>query len=152
HHPFAMPELSRSDKLAISAGFNVNLSPPPDLTVTNVQAPAQNFSGQPMKLSWTVANDGSGPTATATWRDAVYMSASSTLDSSPIQLGEATHQGVLQAASSYPATATVNLPIGVSGSFYFLVQTDLNGQVFENGATSNNVAATAAAKTVNLTP
>ena len=42
--------------------------------------------------------------------------------------------------------------MGVSGSFYFLVKTDLNGQVFENGATGNNVAATAAAETVNLTP
>ena len=37
--PFAMPEASRTDKLQRSAAFSVTLSPPPDLTVTNVQAP-----------------------------------------------------------------------------------------------------------------
>ena len=42
--------------------------------------------------------------------------------------------------------------MGVSGSFYFIVQTDVNGQVFQDGATANNVAATATAETVNLTP
>ena len=58
----------------LSAGFSVTLSPPPDLAVTGVQAPAQNFSGQPMQLSWTVANNGTGPTVASTWTDAVYMS------------------------------------------------------------------------------
>src|SRR6185437_9770353 len=63
HHPFAMTEESRTDKLAMSPGFSVTLSPPPDLAVTAVQAPAENFSGQPMNLTWTVANQGTGPTA-----------------------------------------------------------------------------------------
>ena len=40
NHPFTMPEASRTDKLAISAGFSVTLSPPPDLAVTNVEAPS----------------------------------------------------------------------------------------------------------------
>ena len=69
-----MPEASRTDKLAISAGFSVTLSPPPDLAVSGVQAPAQDFSGQPMKVSWTVANNGTGPTVASAWTDAVYMS------------------------------------------------------------------------------
>jgi YD repeat-containing protein len=46
----------------------------------------------------------------------------------------------------------VTLPVGVSGSFYFLVKTDANGEVFENGATANNVRATDTPRTVNLTP
>jgi hypothetical protein len=150
-HP-SMPEGSRSDKLAISAGFNVTLSPPPDLAVTSVKAPAQNFSGQPMNLTWTVANQGTGPTDADTWTDFVYMSLNPTLDSSATLLGGFTHQGALAPGSSYTGSGTVTLPIGVSGSFYFLVDTDSKGQVFENGATANNVGATATTETVNLTP
>ncbi len=112
HHPFAMPELSRTDKLAISAGFSVTLSPPPELDVTSVQAPAENFSGQPMNLSWTVANIGTGPTDAGTWTDAVYMSPDPVLDSNATELGTFTHQGVLAAGSSYTNTQTRQLPGG----------------------------------------
>ena len=152
HHPFAMPEISRTDKLALSSGFTVALSPPPDLAVTSVQAPAQDFSGQPMNLSWTVSNIGTGPTAAGTWTDAVYMSPNPVLDSSAVELGTFTHQGVLAAGGDYTESQTVNLPVGLSGSFYFLVQTDVDGQVFEDGATANNVAPTSSAETINLTP
>jgi hypothetical protein len=152
HHPFAMPEMSRSDKLAISTGFSVTLSPPPDLTVPVVHAPTDAFSGQPMQVSWTVANNGTGPTVASTWTDAVYMSATNTLDASATLLGTYTHRGILANGNSYTASATVTLPIGVKGSFYFLVKTDIYGQVFENGATGNNVGATTAASTVHLTP
>ena len=152
HHPFAMPEISRTDKLAISAGFSVTLSPPPELDVTSVVAPAEDFSGEPMNLSWTVANVGTGPTVAGTWTDAVYMSPDPVLDSSATELGTFTHQGVLAAGNAYTESQTVNLPVGISGLFYFMVQTDVNGQVFENGATANNVAATFLPETVNLTP
>ena len=152
HHPFSMPEESRTDKLAISSAFSIALSPPPKLAVSAVQAPAQDFSGQPMTVSWTVTNTGTGPTAATSWTDAVYMSASATLDSSATLLGTFLHQGALAVGADYTSDETVTLPVGISGQFYFLVQTDLNGQVFQNGATGNNVAATATAKTVNLTP
>ena len=147
-----MPELSRTDKLAISAGFSVTLTPPPDLAVSGVQAPAQDFSGQPMQVSWTVSNNGTGPTVADTWTDAVYMSPDDTLDANATLLGTYVHQGVLDVGASYTSNQTVTLPVGVSGSFYFIVETDLDGQVFENGATSNNVAVTREAETVNLTP
>ncbi len=151
-HPFAMPEASRTDKLAISSAFSITLTPPPDLAVTAVQAPAQDFSGQPMTLNWTVSNIGTGSTVANTWTDAVYMSPDATLDSSATLLGTFAHQGALASGGTYTNSQQVNLPVGVSGSFYFLVKTDLNGQVFENGATANNVASTSTAETVNFTP
>ncbi len=151
-HPFAMPEASRTDKLAISTSFGVTLSPPPDLDVTSVKAPAEDFSGQPTTISWTVANNGTGPTSVDSWTDAVYMSTKATLDASAIPIGLFTHQGVVSAGSSYTDSETVDLPVGVSGAFYFLVQTDFRGQVFQNGATANNVGATNSTETVNLTP
>ena len=61
HHALAMAELSRADKLAMSRGFTVALTPPADLAVTSLQTPPQEFSGQAMNLSWTVANQGVRP-------------------------------------------------------------------------------------------
>jgi hypothetical protein len=150
HHPFSMPEVSRTDKLAISSAFTVALSPTPALAVSNIQAPAQSFSGQPMNVTWTVTNTGSGSTAATSWTDAVYMSPDKTLDSNATLIGTFAHQGALANGQSYTSNEVVNLPVGVSGKFYFLVQTDLYSQVFQNGNTGNNVASTAAAETVNL--
>ncbi len=153
HHAFAMPELSRTDKIDMSAGFDVTLTPPPELDVTSVQASAEDFSGQPMALSWTVANIGSGPTQPGvSWTDAVYMSPDPTLNSSALELGTFGNVGPLAAGSSYTSSQTVTLPIGVSGSFYFLVQTDVKGQVFQDGLTADNLGVTTTAETVNLTP
>ncbi len=152
HHPFSMPELSRSDKLQISSGLNITLSPPPDLTVASVQGPAQNFSGQSMTVNWNVSNIGTGPTFATGWYDAVYLSTDTTLDSSDTLLGTFSHDGSLNAGNNYINKQTVSLPSGLSGQFYVLVQTDAFGQVFENGATANNVGATTAPITINLTP
>jgi hypothetical protein len=151
HHPFAMPELSRTDKLKISSSFIITLSPPPDLAVTSIKAPDQSFSGQPIALSWTVTNQGAGPTIADTWTDAVYMSSNPVLDSSATLLGTFTHKGALAAAATYTDNESPTLPAGVSGQFYFLVKVDTGGLVFENGALANNIGATAV-KTVNLTP
>ncbi len=82
HHPFAMPEASRADKLALSTGFTVDLNPPADLAVTNVRTPGQAIAGQPITLDWEVANQGSGPPNVSDWTDSVYMSTSSTFDAS----------------------------------------------------------------------
>jgi hypothetical protein len=173
HHPYAMPELSRSDKLVKSAAFTVNLSPPADLSLAGAQTAPQAFSGQPTTVSWTVNNIGQGTTdasnwpvspngevagnyswgsaAASTWTDAVYMSPDQTLDSNAVLLGTFSHYGPLNAGAGYTNSQQVTLPVGASGSFYFIVDTDVGGQVFENGATANNVGATPAV-TVNLTP
>src|SRR5262249_30483776 len=69
-----------------------------------------------------------------------------------VLLGTFVHQGALTAGAAYEASVNVTLPVGVSGPFYFLVETNRDEQVFENGATANNVAGTATAKNENLTP
>src|SRR5262249_27042369 len=57
------------DNVAASTVVPVQLTPPPDLQVTHVQAPAQAFSGQPLALTWTVKNEGSGATGATAWSD-----------------------------------------------------------------------------------
>jgi subtilase family serine protease len=152
HHQFEMPELSRADKLVISSGFSVTASPAPALVVNPVIVPLIDFSGQPTNVSWKVTNQGPGPTFVDSWTDAVYMSTKNTFDSSAIALGQYSHQGALAVGTSYRQSQSVTLPVGVSGSYYFLVVTDTRGEVFQNGNTAGNVGVTPAAATVNLTP
>ncbi|HVX61185.1 MAG TPA: CARDB domain-containing protein, partial [Pirellulales bacterium] len=168
----AVRESNSINDLTRSAAFNVSLAPAPDLAVTRVQAPSQAFSGQSMNLSWTVTNQGPGiaigqplhvgfaPTqayapatpAQSTWQESVYLSSSQSLDASAVLLGTFTHNGALGPGDSFTQSRTVTLPVGISGQYYLIVQDDASQQVFEAGATANNVLSAAATTNVNLTP
>ncbi|MFO0805191.1 MAG: CARDB domain-containing protein [Gemmataceae bacterium] len=152
HHPFSMAESSRTDNLAVSAPFSITLAPPPALTVSAVTVPSQNNSGKPMAVSWTVTNTGTGPTAASSWTEAVYLSATPTLDSNATLLGTFIRQGALAKDAAYTRNVSVNLPVGISGDYYVIVRTDVKGQVFQNGNTAGGVAATSTTMTVHLTP
>ena len=164
-------ESDSTNDMTISAPFSVTLAPLPALTVAPVQTPPAAFSGQPLTVTWTVSNQGPGiaigqaiqdgaplapiaPTlpANSTWTDDVFMSPNPTLDSNAIALGTFTHTGALDSGAGYTESEQVTLPVGISGRFYFIVQTDINGQVFESGSTAHEVNATPTAITVNLTP
>ena len=47
---------------------------PIDLVVTGIQAPATALSGQPLSLTWTVANQGTSDTEVSHWYDQVHLS------------------------------------------------------------------------------
>jgi subtilase family serine protease len=67
------------------------------------------------------------------------MSSDETLDASDIFVGAFRHFGELVTDQSYIGSATVNLPVGVAGNYFFFVQTDSNDDVYENifGPNSN---------------
>lgn len=140
------------DNFAASAATDVKLTPPADLQLTTVTAPAQAFSGQTMNLSWKVTNQGSGLTRQTAWDDAIYLSTDTVLDGSDVLLGQRSHTGTLNPGESYSATQNVTLPIGVSGNFYFLVRTDSRNSVYEQAFESNNTGYRSTPTTVNLTP
>jgi RHS repeat-associated protein len=131
---------------------DVNLTPPPDLQVTAANAPNGAFSGQPMNLSWTVTNAGTGRTLETAWYDRVFMSADATLDADDRILGNFYHDGALNAGANYTGSATVNLPIGVAGNFFFFVQSDINNQVYEYFFENNNSGYDTTATNITLTP
>ena len=161
-------ESNSINDMTASAAFNVSRAPSPDLSVAPVRTPPGAFSGEPLSVSWTVTNNGPGIAigqplpqdlagkspirpalpADSTWTDEVFMSPDATLDSQAVSLGAFTHFGALNSGGSYTNIEQVTLPVGVSGSFYFIVETDADGQVYETG----EINATPGAITVNLTP
>jgi SdrD B-like domain/Subtilase family/CARDB/FG-GAP-like repeat/Cadherin domain/RTX calcium-binding nonapeptide repeat (4 copies) len=143
---------NEDDNLGVSDPTNVNLTPPPDLQVTLVNAPAGAFSGQPMELTWTVTNQGTGRILEDRWSDRVFVSDDATLDGSDTVLGNFVHNGTLNSGQSYTGTGLVNLPIGVAGNKFFFVQSDINNQVYENIFENNNTNYDTTPTNISLTP
>ncbi len=141
---------NEGDNLAAGGPTDVELTDPPDLQVTTVSSPAQGFSGQPITLSYTVTNEGEGRTTVESWSDQIFLSTDKVLDENDTFLGSNRHTGVLNSGESYSETQTVNLPIGVSGNFFFIVSTDVSNEVFEFVFEDNNTGSDGTL--VNLTP
>lgn len=111
--------------------------------------PLHGNPGQPLDLEWTVENRGGGPTPSASWFDAVYLSQSPTLDGSELRLGYVQRGGGLAAGEAYTASLRVDVPPSVRpGTSYLLVKTDSKGEVYEQDAEGNNFAESAVQLTV----
>ncbi|MBU1984631.1 hypothetical protein KJ815_09505, partial [bacterium] len=145
-------ESSENDNLGRNDDpMHVNLTPPPDLQVTNIISPANAFSGQSVSMTWTVQNRGTGPTIVGTWSDAVYLSRDTLLSGDDHALGATQHVGILLPDSSYQGSRIVTLPQTIYGAFYFLVQTDIGNSVYEFVFEQNNTEYSDTL-TVTLTP
>jgi subtilase family serine protease len=113
---------------------------PADLVVTTVDAPAAGISGQYLHIRWTVQNGGSGVTEGAEWFDSVYLSRDGIIDETDHLVASRRHQGVLTGGAAYTDSTDAVVPLGVSGSFYVIVRTDRNDDIYEHQAEDNNTA------------
>jgi hypothetical protein len=132
--------------------FDAMPIPYADLTVTAVTAPTAGNSGQPLRISWSVQNQGLGATNTTSWIDRVSLARSPDGSNLIAALAEFTHNGSLNPGSAYSRTADVTLPNGVSGTVFIVVQTGIRGP-FEFLYTANNtVVSDAVAVTLSPSP
>ncbi len=90
----------------------------PDLTVSDVQAPAIGFSGQPIEVSWVVTNEGSIATDIPAWNDEIQLSPDPFFINDVKFLGLAENAAALPPGESYSQKATVTLPDGAAGAHY----------------------------------
>ncbi|HOY32699.1 MAG TPA: CARDB domain-containing protein [Bacteroidales bacterium] len=119
--------------------INFPVPPEPDLIVNSIIPPSNAFSGQPVNVTWTVKNTGDGNTIVSSWKDKVFLSSDSVLNTdSAYNLGIFSHTGILNPDSSYTCTKSVIIPPNIFGTFYFYITTDINNQVFEYVYESNN--------------
>ncbi|MCR9293420.1 MAG: PKD domain-containing protein [bacterium] len=141
---------NEDDNSAVSGPIAVQLTPPADLQVTRVEAPLVALAGETVSLQWTTANLGSGSTSASSWQDRVYLSSNQQIDSSDWTLVTREHSGTLTPDGSYTATASVTLPEGISGDYYFLVRADELSQVYEHGEDGNNDGSSNPATMISL--
>jgi Ca2+-binding RTX toxin-like protein len=122
----------------------------PDLQVTSVVAPVTVASGQPINLTWTVANLGLGRTNSNFWFDQVYLSRDTFLSGDDVSLGSVYRAGALEPNATYSGSATFNVPIDLAGEYNVLVRTDRDNNVVEGAFEANNLLASTPATTIAL--
>ncbi|MEM9825059.1 MAG: CARDB domain-containing protein [Planctomycetota bacterium] len=121
----------------------VNLTPPPDLELDFVSAPASALAGQPITIDYGVTNFGATVTPNTSWEDRIYLSPDAVFDpSSDTILATRRHLGQLEPGFGYTASVTPTLPNGIQGNFFVFVQTNHQNAVFELD-TSNNIGSAA---------
>ncbi len=109
----------------------VNLRP------TTVTAPAEASSGQAMRVTWTVVNDGSDATFQTSWTDRVVLSRDQVLDSNDRVVGAQVRNGALAAGEVYTADLEVDIPAGLSGTWYVSSVVDWSNGVPETDEFDN---------------
>lgn len=145
-------EIDEGNNLSDGAQFNVDLTPPPDLQVPDVNAPTAAFSDDTISVNWRVENTGDGLTDGDQWRDGVYLSSDDVLDpSEDHRLARPTHQGRLEVGESYRDTTDLHLPLDLFGTFFVLVRTDDGDNIFEHTYEGNNVYDADPADTLQVT-
>ncbi len=133
-----------------SGSLQVFLTPPPDLQVTDVVAPASVSNKENGSISWTVSNPGSSP-ATGGWIDKIYLSTNPALTdfTGAALLGAFPRPAELAPGESYTANASATIPDAISGNYYLYVHTDAGEQVYEYTYDNNNALRSPAPTTVN---
>lgn len=135
---------------AAAAANRTIITPRPyaDLIIADIDVEPTGNSGQPFEISWTVSNQGIGPTNTSSWTDSVYLTSDPTGQSGLLSVGSFSHIGPLATEQSYARTAQIQLPNGLEGTYYLVVRT---GGPYEFRYTGNN-SLTSEAIAVSLTP
>jgi RHS repeat-associated protein len=136
-------EDANEDNNSFVAGtINLAKGMTPNLVVSSIDTPpTQAISGQTLGITWNVRNDGLAPIASErTWTDRVYLSRDKFLDRDlDLVLGYQFQQGGLAIGETRSQTVGFNLPIGLSGRYYVLVETDSQNTVYERNGEGDNI-------------
>ncbi len=112
----------------------------PDLIVSSISSPATGSSGQPVNIDWVVKNNGAGKLFMNTWIDRVMFSTSQEYyPDSVLFIADVANSGELLPGDSIVMNKIIQLPNGVTGTFYMAVFTDFYNDIFENNSELNNV-------------
>ncbi|MEL6109842.1 MAG: CARDB domain-containing protein, partial [Planctomycetota bacterium] len=143
------------------AGYVVDVSIQPtasldfaDLSVSQFTiSDASLQSGQAVQVDWTVGNFGAVDTQGSQWTDRIVLSINDQFgDGDDIILANVAHDGALPVGETYAGTASVQIPVGVSGQYQLLVKTDVTDQIAEFLFEDNNVRSLAETLEIELTP
>jgi subtilase family serine protease len=111
-----------------------------DFAVTAILSPDTAAVGTPVQLVWTVSNESTNA-ANGSRTDAVYLSTDRVVGND-VWLGEFTTTQGLDAGESRSVTNQIVLPVGTTGTRYFIVVADSSREWFELTETNNTFIST----------
>jgi len=123
------------------ATIAVQLTPLPDLVVSEITSPSSALGGQTISVGWTVCNQGTGDTDVPLWYDHLYLSSTTNVNGILADYGTFANPGYLVAGDCYDQSVTVTLPVGVGGVNYFIVKADSTGLLAEASDANNSAGA-----------
>jgi hypothetical protein len=126
----------------------LEIPPPCDLAVSNIQTPGSATPGEQITIRWTVTNQEANA-AGGQWTDAVYVSTDPAWDSNDQLIGRVDHNTALDPGQSYLGELAAPLPAVQLGQYYVIVRTDVRNQVRESDK-SNNAATSNGTMTVDV--
>ena len=127
----------------------IELPPPSDLEVSNIDLPSSAASGVELRVGFTVTNS-SAVNAIGSWTDSLYLSADSAWDLGDVLIGKVAHGGGLLAGASYNAELLTKLPPAKAGQYRIIVRSDIFNEVYEGVDERNNVTASPDVVTVTV--
>ena len=117
----------------------VDLTPPPDLQVTDIVSPTTAFADQEITIRYTVSNEGQGITNKSRWQDEIWLQADTSAFGQRFGREQYFRTAALMPDSSYTRSVPYILPRGISGTFYVYVKTNFLADVYEHSFGENNV-------------
>ena len=140
----------------------ISLPATPDLEALELTVPATGVAGQDITPAWSVRNNGAALSDEDSWYDAVYLSLDEQLETTEdILLGYLVLSGTGSGGGGavYDIAHTMQIPAGLSGTYYALLYTDVHSpqqgivsQVTERDAETNNTVAATAPIVITLPP
>ncbi len=127
----------------------------PNLIVSEIVPPSGGgtLSGQTIQLAFTVRNGGALATPVPAWFDRVALSKNNVLgDGDDIPVGTIARIGALDPGGAYAVNRTFQLPDGLSGDYFVIVETDSGNAVNEFVLEADNIAVSETTFPVTLAP
>jgi hypothetical protein len=119
--------------------IEIQLTPPPDLLVTNISVPNELRAETIIPFSYTVNNQGSG-IAAGSWLDKIYLSTSADFVFNDNNLiGSRIIEDTLDSGASYITDFMQSIPRVPPGNWYLYIHTDANNIIYEHGNEQNNI-------------
>ena len=129
-------EADNGNNKLVSGDFTLTIPLLPDLTVSQVEAPAVIEAGKPVTITWTSTNIGAA-TAAGGWWDTIFLSSDAQLGND-VYLTDVRNNTGLAAGASLDRSAQVAIPTNLTGNWYVVVRSDYYGAVQELSAEGNN--------------
>ncbi len=126
------------DEQGDPVSINVEALPSPDLVFEELNLPEDAISGQPYSVSWTVANEGDGPTLSGGWKLSAYLSQDQQYQANDLQ---DYHEfvGSLEVGQSYSGSFDLSIPQYLSGNLLLHLLLDATDAEFEAAGEDNNL-------------
>ncbi len=134
-------EFKLDDNVIVSKSYTMPVADFPDLVVDSVVVPPSIFSGKEFRLTWYVTNKGTAQTS-GKWKDFVLLADDTTdLNSSAALTSDSLVRfriyapAGLKPGETYSNSVRVSIPLLYSGNLYYRVQTNPDGDIFEQDTT-----------------